>query len=157
MNHIDGNAVVSYFAYGSNMNPARMRERGVMFYSRELLILPGYSLKFHKITLHGPNTGAANIVPNENGVVEGILYKITWVGIRNLDKYEGYPAEYDRVKLKVPHGEGIEKEILTYIAHPHRTRDCLKPARFYLDHLLAAEDILSQDYYNQLRLRETSG
>ena len=113
MNHIDRKVVLNYFAYGSNMNPARMKERGVMFYSRELLILPGYSLKFHKITPHGPNTGVANIVPDEKGVVEGILYEITWAGIRNLDKYEGYPTEYNRLKLKVTLSEGTEKEIIT--------------------------------------------
>ncbi len=156
MNRIDRNGVVSYFAYGSNMNPARMKERGVFFYSRELLVLPGYSLKFHKITSYGPNIGAANIVPDKNGVVEGVLYKVTLVGIHNLDKYEGYPIEYDRVTLKVVHSEVLEKEIHTYIAHPHKTQDGLKPARFYLDHLLAAEDILSQDYIDQLRASETA-
>ncbi len=156
MNHIDRKVVLNYFAYGSNMDPARMKERGVMFYSGELLILPGYSLKFHKITPHGPNTGAANIVPDEKGVVEGILYEITWAGIRNLDKYEGYPTEYNRLKLKVTLSEGTEKEIITYMAHPHRTQEGLKPARFYLEHLLQAEDILSEDYYNQLKVVETS-
>ncbi len=156
MNHTDRNGVVSYFAYGSNMNPARMKERGVIFYSRKLLILPGYSLKFHKITSYGPNTGAANIVLDDNGVVEGILYKVTWTGIRNLDKFESYPTEYDRVALKVAHSEGVEKEIYTYIAHPHKTKDGLKPARFYLDHLLAARDILSPGYFEQLQKWETS-
>ncbi len=153
MNNIDRKVILNYVAYGSNMNPARMKDRGVMFYSRELLVLPGYSLKFHKIAHHGPNTGAANIVPDENCVVEGILYKITWAGIRNLDKHEGYPTEYDRVLLKV---QGIEKEILTYIAHPHRTSEGLKPSRDYLNHLLAAEDILSQDYHDYLRASKTA-
>jgi len=156
MIHLDRDIVVSYFAYGSNMNPARMKDRGVMFYSREPLILPGYGLKFHKIAYHDPNTGAANIVPDENCVVEGILYKITWAGIRNLDKHEGYPTEYDRVLLQVPIADGIEKEILTYIAHPHRTSEGLKPSRDYLNHLLAVGDILSRDYYDYLRALETA-
>jgi len=154
MNDLDRTLVLNYFAYGSNMNPSRMRERGVIFYSRQLLILSGYSLKFNKI-VSSPNAGTANIVPCAEDVVEGILYKITWKGIFNLDKYEHCPTEYDRVKLRVTHTEGVEKEIHTYIAHPHKTREALKPARFYLEHLLQAEDILSEDYYNQLKIVET--
>ena len=156
MNHIGRNVALNYFAYGSNMNPVRMRERGVIFYSRELLILPGYSLKFHKITSHSPKTGAANIIRDEKGVVEGALYKVTLAGISTLDKYEGHPNEYDRVELSVPIEDGAVIEIVTYIAHPHRTREGLKPARFYLNHLLSARDILSEDYYHRLNILETS-
>ncbi len=147
---IDKSELVPYFAYGSNMNPERMVERGVEFFSRELLILDGWSLRFHKITLH-PNTGAANIVPDRGGVVEGILYEVTIEGISRLDQYEHYPTEYDRVGLRVRLDCGNEAEILTYIAHTHKTREDLKPSRSYLDHLLAASDLLSENYYNQLK------
>lgn len=151
---IDERGVVLYFAYGSNMNPERMRDRGVVFYSRQRLVLPGYTLKFNKI-VSIPNAGAANIIPDENGAVEGILYKVTVRGILNLDKYEHYPHEYDRITLSIPF-EGKEYiEVKTYIAHQHKTRENLKPRGVYLDHLLTAEDLLSEDYYNQLKLVET--
>jgi len=151
---IDERGLVLYFAYGSNMNPERMKDRGVIFYSRQRLVLPGYTLKFNKI-VSIPNAGAANIIPDEKGLVEGILYKVTVRGILNLDKYEHYPHEYDRVTLSVP-SEGKEYlEIKTYIAHPHKTREDLKPRQLYLDHLLAAEDLLSENYYNQLKIVET--
>ena len=151
---IDKRRLVSYFAYGSNMNPERMEERGVVFYSRELLILSGWCLRFHKTTIE-PNKGAANIVPDESGVVEGILYEVTMEGIANLDKFEHYPTEYDRVTFMLSDSKGVEKEIYTYIAHPHNTREGLKPSRSYLQHLLATKDILSVDYYNQLKEVET--
>ena len=150
---VDKRVPVLYFAYGSNMNPLRMKERGVQYYSREHLILPEWSLKFHKITFE-PNKGAANIVKDRSGVVEGVLYEVTMEGIVNLDKYEHYPTEYDRVTLTTSH-DGIEKEILTYIAHSHKTREGLKPSREYLEHLLAGEDILSKGYYNMLKEVET--
>ncbi len=67
-NEIDGSELVSYFAYGSNMNPEGMRERGAIFYSRELLILDGCSLRFHKITAH-PDKGVASIIPGRSGIV----------------------------------------------------------------------------------------
>ena len=114
-----------------------------------------FHLKFHKISSHAPNTGVASIVPDENGLVEGILYIVTMSAIRSLDKYEGYPREYDRVTLTLSDFSEMEKEIYTYIAHPHKTREGLKPSRSYLEHLLAAEDILSVDYYNQLIEVET--
>ncbi|TFG77678.1 MAG: gamma-glutamylcyclotransferase [Thermodesulfobacteriales bacterium] len=154
MEQVDRTQVINYFAYGSNMNPVRMRERGVLFYSRKLLILPGYSLKFNK-TVSSPNAGAANIVTNAEGLVEGILYQITLKGMLNLDRYEHYPAEYDRVTLRVSNQGKNDIEIKTYIAHPHKTRDGLKPTKSYLDHLLEAEDLMSEDYYNQLKIVET--
>ena len=150
---IDKNGLVLYFAYGSNMNPDRMKERGVTFYSRELLLLPGYELVFNKI-VKTPNAAAANIISDKGGVVEGVLYEVTMEGIRNLDKYEHYPNEYDRVALQILHN-GVEKEVLTYIAHTHKTREGLKPSREYLEHLLSGKDILSDTYYNKLREVET--
>lgn len=156
MKHIDRTQVVNYFAYGSNMNPERMIERGVLFYSRQLFILPGYRLIFNK-TVSTPNAGAANIVPDEKGIVEGILYQVTLKGILNLDKYEHYPNEYDRVIMRVPDVLNKHLDLKTYIAQPDRTDNDLKPTKLYLDHLLAAEDLLSENYYNQLKMIETLG
>lgn len=150
---IDEGTLILYFSYGSNMNPLRMKERGVDFYSREHLVLPGWCLKFNKTTIQ-PGKGAANIVPQAGGIVEGGLYQVTMDGIVTLDKYEHYPIEYDRVTLTISH-DGIEKDIMTYIAHPHKTRKGLKPSREYLEHLLAGEDILSEHYYNMLNEVET--
>lgn len=151
---INKTGLVLYFAYGSNMNPERMRERGVMFYSRKHLVLLGYSLKFNKI-VSIPNAGAANIIPDQNGLVEGVLYQVTVKGIQNLDKYEHYPNEYDRVRLRVLDSNSSHLEITTYIAQEDKTSDGLKPRAEYLDHLLAAEDLLSENYYNQLKIVET--
>lgn len=125
-----------------------------MFYSRKHLVLPGYRLKFNKI-VSMKNAGAANIIPDQNGLVEGVLYKITLQGITNLDKYEHYPDEYDRVILRVPGISGNHVEITTYIAQHSKTSVGLKPRKEYLDHLLAAEDLLSSDYYNLLKTVKT--
>ncbi len=150
---INKKGLVPYFAYGSNMNPQRMIERGVTFYSRQNLILRGYELVFNKI-LKTPEAGAANIIPNEKSLVEGVLYLVTWQGILNLDRYEHYPDEYDRVTLRVPNHED-EKELMSYIAHPHKTKEGLKPRRSYLEHLLEARDILTDNYYDVLKKVET--
>lgn len=151
---IDKMGLVPYFAYGSNMNPQRMRERGVTFYSRQHLVLHGYELVFNKI-VKTADEGAANIVPNQSSLVEGTLYLITWQGIFNLDRYEQYPNEYDRVIFNLSELIGLDKEVYTYIAHPHKTREGLKPKRSYLEHLLEAKDILSENYYKKLKKVET--
>ena len=136
------------------MNPDRMKERGVAFYSRQRLVLPGYRLIFNKI-VSTQNAGAANIAPDENGIVEGVLYKITLKGILNLDKFEHYPTQYDRVTLTAIQ-QGLElSDIHAYIARAESTREGLKPSREYLSHLLAAQDILSTEYCNYLKLIET--
>ena len=147
--------LINYFAYGSNMNPKRMIQRGVIFYSRRRLVVPGYDLKFNKTHSKHPNAGAANIVSNDEAQVEGVLYKITLHGLYNLDKFEGYPTEYERVSLPLDLGSGKLQRIITYIAAHNKAKDGLLPREGYLEHLLAARDILSAEYYNKLKSTQT--
>ncbi|MEM7007747.1 MAG: gamma-glutamylcyclotransferase family protein [Thermodesulfobacteriota bacterium] len=142
--------LVLYFAYGSNMNPERMRERGAAFYSRTNLIFPGYRLVFNKI-VKTPDAGAANIVRDEKAYVQGVLYLVTLRGIYNLDKFEHYPDEYDRVSLSHVVNDNSKQEFYTYIAQPDKTREGLMPLSSYLDHLLAGRDLLTEDYCNFLK------
>lgn len=153
---LNGNGIVNYFAYGSNMNPGRMKERGVRYFLRERLVLEGFSLRFNKISSRVPGAGAANIVPDDSGIVEGVLYRITAAGLSALDRFEGYPDEYDRIRLKIRLGGEIEGDVITYIARPGRTKDGLNPSRDYLNHLLAAGDLLSVPYYESLKIIQTA-
>lgn len=75
---------MKYFAYGSNMNPERMKEREINFSEREHAILKGWKLKFNKVALRNPNEGYANIEEDNESVVEGILYTIQDADIKNL-------------------------------------------------------------------------
>jgi len=155
MNDSIGRDVIEYFSYGSNMNPERMKERGVLYLSRESFALEGYELRFNKISRLNPQAGAANIVPHASGEVEGVLYRITMSGLLSLDRHEGYPDEYDRKKLIVD-SKTLEKgEIITYIAHPSRVKEGLRPMREYLRHLLKARDLLSRPYYERLNALKT--
>jgi len=132
------------------MNPERMKERGAHFTYRDSYKLKGYSLRFNKISLKKPHTGCANIVPDEAGIVEGVLYKITVQGLYNLDKFEGYPVHYDRVGLYIDIG-GSQEVVKTYIAMPDKIGEGLHPSKSYLDHLLKAKDCLSPEYYDYIR------
>lgn len=144
-----------YFAYGSNMNPERMIERGVSFTSRERAVLKGWRLKFNKVSSINAREGYANIERDDNSVVEGILYTIEDKDIEKLDTFEGYPKHYNRVVLKVKKDNGEEVEALVYIANPDKVKDGLKPSKEYLNHLLRGCDLLSENYCNMLRNWET--
>ena len=145
---------MKYFAYGSNMNPQRMKDRGVSYSTRLTANLKGYTLKFNKTAARNPKEGYANIVPDKKQVVEGALYEITDDDILKLDSYEGYPDNYYREKVTVLLTTGIE-EAVTYIASQDKVQEGLKPSKEYLKHLLAAWDMLSDEYYQHLKLWET--
>ena len=147
---------VYYFAYGSNMNPERMLEREAVFTLRQWHTLPGYSLRFNKASSKNPATGCANIVPDERGVVEGIIYKITVRGLYNLDVFEGYPEHYGRIKLILDIGASKET-VKAYSAMPDKVLEGLRPTKSYLGHLLKAGDDLSPEYYDFLLNIKTSG
>lgn len=146
---------MKYFAYGSNMNPERMKEREIKFSKRVYAILEGWRLEFNKIASRNPNEGYANIMEDKKCIVEGILYEIADADIKQLDKYEGYPNHYDRVTVKVKQDNGQKIEAITYIAQCNKIRGGLKPSKEYFEHLLKGCDLLSEEYCERLRIWET--
>ena len=143
-----------YFAYGSNMNPERMRKRGVPFFSYRRAVLKDHRLAFNKLCrLYEGGFGCANVEPAKGEVVEGVLYEVDLSeAIPTLDYYEGYPNHYERKVLKVETDDG-EVEAFVYIAHPSKVREGLKPSPEYLYHLLEAcrLGLLSESYCERLK------
>jgi len=146
---------MNYFAYGSNMDKKRMEERRVTIFSMQRARLEGFRLVFNKIASGSANEGYANIVEDPEGVVEGILYEIKDSDIIELDFYEGFPEHYRRIEVTVKLDNGQEVVATTYVANPYKIRDGLKPSKEYLNHLLAAKDYLSPEYFNKLEATET--
>ncbi|MHA1337611.1 MAG: gamma-glutamylcyclotransferase family protein [Promethearchaeota archaeon] len=146
---------MKYFAYGSNMNPNRTKERGINFSKREHAIFEGWRLKFNKVASMNSNEGYTNIEKDDESVVEGILYTIQDADIEKLDRYEGYPNHYRKLKVRVKLDNGEEEEAITYVANPGKVREELKPSKDYLNHLLKGSDLLSEEYCKKLRKWET--
>lgn len=146
--------VLIYLAYGSNMNPERMRIRGVKFRYRKRGILRGWSLVFNKIASDNAGAGYANIIRDDTGVVEGILYEIPEDDLTELDRYEGYPQHYKRIMLLVQTDEGIV-EAAVYVANQDKIKEGRRPKKEYLRHLIKGSDILSEDYRRKLASIET--
>lgn len=139
-----------YFAYGSNMNPARVVQRKMGYSDCEPGILTGYRLAFNKRSVKYPGAAAANIVEEANSFVEGVVYHLIdeqQIGV--MDPFEGYPVRYNRLLVPIKTATG-RVDVWVYVANPDFIEEGLKPASWYLNHLLSARDFLSADYYAQL-------
>jgi len=147
---------MKYFAYGSNMNQEQMKKRGIHFLERTHTILRGYRLEFNKLASRNPQEGYANIVPNENEIVEGILYEISKSDLSILDSYEDTPKHYNQIKVNVKLDDEQEIEATTYIANSAKVREGLNPTREYLNRIInGAKGILSETYYQKLESWKT--
>ncbi|MFO8109383.1 MAG: gamma-glutamylcyclotransferase family protein [Thermoplasmata archaeon] len=146
---------MKYFAYGSNMDPERMKVRRVVFSKREHAVLEGWEIKFNKTSSVDSKEAYANIIPVEGGVTEGVLYEINEIGLEILDRYEGHPVHYRRKNIKVLTDDKEEVKAVTYVAEPREVGEGLKPSKEYLEHLLNGCDLLSRKYCEKLRKQET--
>ena len=149
-----------YFAYGSNMNLARMQERltpkGVVLGRRVAGRLDGWKLTFDKVARDPKGSGAGNIVPALNGgLVHGTLNELPSAGFDVLDVFEGVAAgHYERRTVPVLRADtGEIVEAITYVAL--LTGEGLKPTRAYLAHLLAGRDLLPIEYWQSLSATPT--
>ena len=98
------NELILYFAYGSNMNPARMARRCPGAVTVGVGVLRNYRLTERLY---------ADIDFLEGGEVHGVLYLITPRHLRSLDSHEGYPKVYRRMWLDVEF-DGVVYQAVTY-------------------------------------------
>lgn len=141
-----------YFAFGANCNAAVMKRKGVQFETSQHATLRGYRLRFNKRSLREnlpEEIGFANIEECADGSVEGILYDIVDEHRIRLDESERYPEHYDRIEISVE-TTGDPVPCFAYKAQPDKVSEGLRPSRNYLNHILAAKDFLSLQYYEAL-------
>ncbi len=101
-----------YFAYGSNMDAAQMKERCP---NAELLgpaVLKNYELAF-TIYSQKRKCGCADVVPKDGALVYGLLYRLTDEDQERMNAHEGHPIHYQRVTVTVTHS-GEDQEAVTY-------------------------------------------
>ncbi len=148
---------MKYFAYGSNCNPAIMEKKGVHFSSRQQAKLSDYRLLFNKMAMREnlpPRVGFANINEYPGGTVEGVLYDVVDEDLGRLDESERHPDHYRRIEVTV-HTEAGAVACFAYQACPDKIASDLKPSRNYLNHILAAKDFLSWQYFDALDKSQT--
>ena len=149
-----------YFAYGSNLNPARLvddrlKPKGVALGLRVGGRLDGWRLTFDKIARAPKGAGAGNIVVAPGNVVHGTLNEMPLAGLDVLDVWEGVAGgHYERRTVPVVRADtGDTVDAVTYVAV--LVGEALRPTRDYLGHLLAGRDLLPEKYWEWLKATPT--
>jgi cation transport regulator ChaC len=113
---------VWYLAYGSNMHHSAFRERrGMCPTEWRVGRIQGYRLRFN---LEGRPIGRAapaNICPDPDGEVWGVLYRITRRELLRLDSTEGVPGRHYR-HILVP-AEDLDGNMVTAVTYMARGKD----------------------------------
>ena len=118
-----------YFAYGINLNRGQMADRcpnSRPKFSAELpnykLIFTGWSRQWH--------SGLTSIKSSRGDKVLGGIYEVTETDLAKLDRHEGCPDNYNRLKINVYRDSGEQIEAITYIKS--RQAEETKPSTEYL-------------------------
>ncbi|MGB6837026.1 MAG: gamma-glutamylcyclotransferase family protein [Dehalococcoidia bacterium] len=117
-----------YFAYASNMEPRHFRRlcpHGTVVGPARL---PGYRLAFSRYSRQRRG-GSADVVPDPESEVWGVLYEVDEGDLAAMDRSEGVPAAYHREVVMVVDEAGEERQAVTYLAN--RTGEFL-PHKEYL-------------------------
>ena len=120
-----------YFAYGSNLDIAQMQKRCPSSDPLGVGKLPGYRLAFSRFS-RTRGCGVADIVPHKHEEVWGLVYELSQADLTgSLDRYEGYPHNYTRLRLP---GHMLEKGMLDAWVYSVVEKDeHVEPDRYYLD------------------------
>ena len=103
-----------YFAYGLNVSKQQMKAKLPDAKPICSAVLPNYKLVFvgWSRTYQG---GVAGIRRVQGSKVSGAVYEIPEKDLSRLDKAEGVPADYSRIKVIVFDEDGTSMEAVTYI------------------------------------------
>lgn len=119
-----------YFVYGANMSQKEIGNRLGLVDDLGVGVLDQYKIKFNKQSKD--ESGKANIVPDENLQVIGVVYRMSEKQIKILDKYE---MGYDRVTLNVKLDNNLVN-VEAYIAQQGKVDNDLLPTKEYLEKLI---------------------
>lgn len=138
-----------YFAYGANMDPEILSQRGVRFTRVCTGKVRDMRLVFHKPAEDG--TGKADLQDHRGSLVEGVIYEVPEESLANLDIHEGVDrGHYRRQSIRVQTFKG-ELDCVAYRAA--KFKNGLKPHRDYLAALIRGAEVhgLSKEYQIMLR------
>jgi len=133
-----------YFAYGSNMDRGQMQKRCPDSEPVGLAKLEGYRFLIN-------TRGVATVVPDDNGVVHGLLWRISSGDENTLDVYEGVGwGTYRKEVFDVEAEGGPGRRALIYVAADDGKGE---PAKEYMDKIIdaAEEHCLPDKYQTELQ------
>jgi hypothetical protein len=145
-----------YFAYGENMNVARLKkwlfQRGGRpdgIGSMQRAVLSGYKLVFNVHKEIPWKAGIANLEASEKGQVEGVLMEVDNTTDSHIQRKEGFPASSKRIDVSVIGDQEKEYDKVTaYLSTRADDGKSHAPTKAYMDLLLeAAGDFEFSDKY----------
>ena len=137
--------MILYFAYGSNMSAARMKQRLGWEAPRRAASLKDFQLVFDQAGFNDPSWSPANIRSEQGGLVDGMVYEVEENDLKILDGYEKY---YQRLEVRVMATQEKNLDAVTYLSK----KSCGEkpPTQEYLNFLLEGKSFLSREYFDKL-------
>jgi gamma-glutamylcyclotransferase len=107
-----------YFAYGANMHEATFRiRRGIQPLECCSGSIKGYRLRFNLDGRPRGRSAPANLCPDPDAAVWGVLYRMTRRDLMRLDMTEGVPGRgYRHVEIEAEDRNGRVIQAVTYLA-----------------------------------------
>jgi cation transport regulator ChaC len=126
------NDAIWYFAYGANMHDSAFRvRRGIQPVEHRSGHIKGYRLRFNLDGRPRGKAAPANLHPDPEAEVWGVLYRITRRDLIRLDSTEGVPGRgYRHVEIEAEDYNGRIIQAITYIAQGKEVDG--KPSRRYI-------------------------
>ncbi len=147
-------ACSGYFGYGSNMNLASLRAKGVDPRASERAGLRGWRPRFNVCHFFRHEGGVGNIelTSDTSDVVWGVVHLCENEHLLQLDAVEAYGHGYDRVEVSV-HTDRSERRAIAYVGMPSFLDEGCRPTQRYLNILLkgAAAAGVDPTYLDALR------
>ena len=139
------------FAYGSNMDSARLRGRVGDCTALGVATLPQYRLRFHKRSKDETGKCNAHHTGKEGDAVIGVLFEVSEARKPDLDDAEGLDKGYREEPIQVTLADGSKQWAVAYIAEETYIDDRLKPTAEYRGYVErgAKEHGLPEDYIAQ--------
>ena len=129
-----------YFAYGSNLHPARLGDRTPSAQLVTTGFIGGRQLVFHKVGRDGSAKCDALHTENPDSTVFGALFRLDRRDIPTLDTFEALGAGYDREILSVSTSTGT-LQAFAYIAQAQYVDPDLKPFHWYKQLVIAGAEL----------------
>ncbi|CAH0991565.1 hypothetical protein SIN8267_01674 [Sinobacterium norvegicum] len=144
-----------YFAYGSNMSMARLRQRVPSAEKLGIFALASHELRFDKKGRDGSGKCNALYTGNDSDTVFGTLFSMKADEKPTLDEAESLGVGYGDKTVTVTNATGESFEALTYYAL--RLDANYQPYDWYLNHVLigAFETGLPLDYIAKIEAVES--
>lgn len=153
--------MICYFAYGSNMLPARLQRRCASARFSCVATLPRHHVSYSKISADG--SGKATIVSSTDAAATayGVVFHLAHEDMPILDGFEGRGKGYERLENVTVFALGDRQPmtVTTYIAEPHHIDERLQPFNWYLALVLAGarHTGLPDDYLQKLAATSAIG